>query len=98
MKKKKDQNLEDAIRESFDCSKCINEDYCRFGAGYDSPEDVECTADEFAEGFERGWDKAKSELRKEFEDWFCNGYCRFYGNEDYCSTCPLKKEECWLKD
>lgn len=50
------------------------------------------------EAYESGWDKAKSELRKEFEDWFCNGYCRFYSNEDYCSTCPLKKEECWLKD
>lgn len=48
--------------------------------------------------FKKGFNKAKSELRKEFEDWFCNGYCRFYGDEDYCSTCPLKKEECWLKD
>lgn len=49
------------------------------------------------QSYEAGWDSAKKELLKEFEDWFCNGYCQFYGLEDYCSTCPLKKEECWLK-
>lgn len=49
------------------------------------------------EAFEEGWDKAKSELLKEVRDWFCNPYCKFYGLEDYCSTCPMNKEECWLK-
>lgn len=78
-----EQNLSNEIRSRFNCSKCINEGHCRFGAGYDYSEDCGCNADEFAEGFESGWDKAKSELRKEFEDWFCNGYCRFYGNEAF---------------
>lgn len=50
------------------------------------------------EAYEAGWDKAKSELLKEVRDWFCNPYCKFYGLEDYCSTCPMNKEECWLKD
>ena len=50
------------------------------------------------ESYEAGWDKAKSELLKEVRDYFCNPYCKFYGLEDYCSTCPMNKEECWLKD
>lgn len=93
-----EQNLSNEIRSRFNCRKCINERHCMFGVGYDFPEDCGCSADDFAEGFEAGWNKAKPELLKEFEDWFCNGYCRFYGNEDYCSTCPIRKEECWLKD
>ena len=91
---KKEQNLQNAIRESFDCRKCINEGHCRFGAVYDSSEDCGCNADDFAEFFEAGWDKAKSKLLKELRDWFCNPYCKFYGLEDYCSTCPMNKEEC----
>lgn len=48
--------------------------------------------------YQAGYEKAKSELLKEVKDWFCNPYCKFYGLEDYCSTCPMNKEECWLKD
>ena len=50
------------------------------------------------DAYETGWDKAKSELLKEVKDWFCEPYCRFYGNEDFCNTCAMKEEECWLKD
>lgn len=95
---KKEKYSVDTIRKSFGCIKCVNGGHCRFGAGYDSSEDCGCSADNYEEFFEIGWDKAKSELLKEFKDWFCEPYCRFYGNEDYCRTCPLKKEDCWLKD
>lgn len=50
------------------------------------------------EAYEAVWDKAKSEMLKEVRDWFCEPYCQFYGLEDYCRTCPMNKEECWLKD
>lgn len=48
--------------------------------------------------YQSGYESAKSELLKEVRDWFCNPYCKFYGLEDYCSTCPMNNEECWLKD
>lgn len=42
--------------------------------------------------------KAKEEMIYKFKDWFCEPYCRFYGNEDYCKTCAMNKKECWLED
>jgi hypothetical protein len=36
--------------------------------------------------------KAKEEMIKTFKDWFCEPYCRFYGNEDYCKTCLMNKK------
>ena len=33
----------------------------------------------------------------EFRDWFCGGYCQFYGNEDYCKGCPIKDEKNWFE-
>lgn len=36
--------------------------------------------------------KAKEEMVEKFKDWFCEPYCQFYGNEDYCRTCPLNKK------
>lgn len=35
---------------------------------------------------------AKEEMIEKFKDWFCEPYCRFYGNEDYCKTCPMNKK------
>lgn len=39
----------------------------------------------------------KQKLLEEISGWFCESYCMFYGNEDYCRTCPIKDESCWLK-
>lgn len=36
------------------------------------------------------------EVLEELDDWFCEVYCRFYGNEDYCSTCKIKNKKHWL--
>lgn len=41
-------------------------------------------------------DKIKKELLNEFSSWFCESYCMFYGNEDYCGKCPIKDPDCWL--
>lgn len=41
--------------------------------------------------------KLKQKLLAEIADWLCESYCMFYGNEDYCRTCPIKDENCWLK-
>lgn len=29
---------------------------------------------------------------------FCEGYCQFYGMDDYCRCCPVKDENCWLRE
>lgn len=40
----------------------------------------------------------KKKLLAEFREWFCEGYCQFYGMDDYCRCCPVKDESCWLRD
>lgn len=47
-------------------------------------------------GYIAGWDAAKQELLKEFRDHFCDAYCQYFGNDDYCRCCPIKDENCWL--
>ena len=32
------------------------------------------------------------EVLEELNDWFCEVYCRFYDNKDYCSTCKIKNK------
>lgn len=49
------------------------------------------------ESYQSGWINSKYILMKEFEEWFCNGYCRFYKDENYCKNCPIKLGEEWLK-
>ena len=39
----------------------------------------------------------KKKLLAEFREWFCEGYCQFYGMDDYCRCCPVKDESCWLR-
>jgi hypothetical protein len=39
----------------------------------------------------------KKKLLAEFREWFCEGYCQFYGLDDYCICCPVKDENCWLR-
>lgn len=36
--------------------------------------------------------RIKEEMIKKFKDWFCEPYCQFYGNDDYCKTCPMNKK------
>lgn len=40
----------------------------------------------------------KKKLLAEFREWFCEGYCQFYGMDDYCRCCPVKDESCWLRE
>ena len=40
----------------------------------------------------------KKKLLAEFREWFCEGYCQFYGMDDYCRCCPVKDENCWLRE
>ena len=35
-------------------------------------------------------------LLDEISGWFCESYCLYYGNKDYCDTCPIKEEKYWL--
>ena len=38
----------------------------------------------------------KQRLLDEISGWFCESYCLYYGNKDYCDTCPIKEEKYWL--
>lgn len=40
----------------------------------------------------------KKKLLAEFREWFCEDYCQFYGMDDYCRCCPVKDENCWLRE
>lgn len=40
----------------------------------------------------------KEKLLAEFREWFCAGYCRFYGTDSFCSDCPIKDGNCWLNE
>lgn len=48
------------------------------------------------ESYKAGWDAAKGELLKEFQEHFCDVYCQFFGNDDYCKRCPIKDSTEWL--
>lgn len=65
------------------------------GVDYDPHEKVFNKSDIQA-AYEVGWDAAKQELLKGFREHFCDAYCQYFGNDDYCRCCPIKDENCWL--
>lgn len=64
---KKEEMLREAVHNQYACFGmygCTEREYCRFCVGTNNAHncDDECFADEFAEGFEKGWDACMKHL------------------------------------
>ena len=43
-------------------------------------------------------EETKKKMLVEFQGWFCEGYCEFYQNNEYCNGCPIKHVNHWMKN
>ncbi len=64
---KKEEMLREAVQKEYLCNgkyACSERDYCRFCEGKNTAHDCdyECYADEFAKGFDAGWDACLKHL------------------------------------